>query len=69
MKFHQDFQKDIEEAYEYWCSKQTAAGSTPSIGNVTHWAASILGQAIYVLLAEKRTAAHPEEVPDAPQEG
>jgi hypothetical protein len=50
MHFSQDFWNDVEEAYAYLASKnQKAPDVTP-----VQWAARILSQTVYALLAEKR---------------
>lgn len=50
IQFSDDFKKDIEEAFEYWRSKNKEAANT----TLSAWLASITSQTVYGLIAEKR---------------
>jgi hypothetical protein len=68
MDFNQDFLNDINEAYEYWRSKQPPA---PELQETTpqQWIASIVARTIYTIIAEKRIHSPQAEDTNAEEKG
>jgi hypothetical protein len=52
MEFKEDFLRDIQEAYEFWCSMQT---QVPEGMTLKKWVTSIVQKPVYELIGAKRT--------------
>lgn len=68
MQFNQDFWDDVIEAFEYWQGKQVRSGDAAAIEAAAGftpvtWAARMLAEPVYSLIAEKRAMHNSEELP------
>ena len=51
MKLNEEFEKDVMEAFDYWCKKQ----QNPSTITIDQWITAMLQKPVYELIGAKRT--------------
>lgn len=75
MKFKKAFQKDLEEAFEYFKAKEIAAAKDPAIipqisaYKIEKWVMSMLRKPMYDLIGEKRVNENEHEEAEGDQPG